>query len=92
MVLLVGLIGCEPVTPGGDILGADGGELLPGTGFDTGMSEELVEVALIRPAGMRGGGAEHPCLDGLGHLLAEVGGQHTGEGRDGIGSDFVNNR
>ena len=92
MVLLVCFVGCEPVTPGGDVLGADGGELLPGTKFDTGMGEELLEVALIRPAGMRGRGAELPRLDGPRHLLAEVGGQHTRECRDGIGPDFVDNR
>ena len=68
------------------MLGADLGELLPGSGLDAGVGEELVEVALIRPAGMGGWGAEHPRLDGLGHLLAEVGGQCTGEGRDWVGS------
>ena len=43
----------QGVSPTGDVLRADLGELLPGTGVDAGKGEELVEVGLIRPAGMR---------------------------------------
>jgi hypothetical protein len=33
-----------------NVLGADGGELLPGTDLDTGTSQELVKIAHIGPA------------------------------------------
>ena len=66
------------------MLGSDARELLPGSGLDASVGEELAEVALIGPAGMRGGGTEHPRPDGFGHLVAEVGRQATGEGRNGV--------
>ena len=62
MVLLVCPSAVSGVPPGGDVLGADGGELLPGTGLDAGMGEELVEVAFDTPGGYggRGCGAATP--------------------------------
>ena len=39
----------------------------------------------IRPAGMGGGGAEQPGIDGPADGLAEVAGHLAGEGRDRVG-------
>jgi hypothetical protein len=69
------------------MLGADGGEVLPGVGQDAGGGEELVEVEAVGPAGMGGGGAEQPGLDGPADGLAEIAGHLAGEGRDRLGGN-----
>jgi len=89
----VGLVAVgEGVSPGGDVLGADGGELFPGCGLDVSVGQELAKIALIHPAGMGEGGSQHPRLDGLRHLLAEVGGQFASECRDRVRDDRHNFR
>ena len=45
----------QGVSPCRNVLAPDTGQFLPGTGLDTGMGKELVEVALIRFTGMGGG-------------------------------------
>ena len=41
---------------GGDVLGADARELLPGTGLDASMGQELVKIVLMSPDGYGGRG------------------------------------
>ena len=67
------------------MLGADGGEVLPGVGLDAAGGEELVEVEAIGPAGMRGGGAQQPGIDRFANGLSEIAGHLAGEGRDRLG-------
>ena len=71
------------------MLGADGGEVLEGTGGDAAGGEELVEVEAVGLAGMGRGGAEQPGVDGPADGLAEIAGHLAGEGRDRLG--LVNN-
>lgn len=64
----VGLfVGGQGVPPGGDVLGADSGELLPGPGLDADVGEKLVEVALIGVTPRNG----KNCTLRLGSFLAE---------------------
>ena len=78
--------GCQPVTPGGDVLRPHGGQVLEGPGGDSGMGQELVQVVLVGFAGMRGGGAKQPGSDRPADRLAEIAGHLAGKGRDGRGN------
>lgn len=82
----VGLAGGdEGVTPGGDVLGPDPGQVLEGGGGDAGGGEELVEVGAVGAAGLWRGGAEKPGVDGAADRLAGLAG-HPPFGEGGVGS------
>ena len=60
--------------------------MLEGTGGDSGMGQELIQVVHIGFAGMRGGGTQQPGIDRPADGLAEVAGHLAGKGRDRIGN------
>ena len=81
------LIGGELVTPAADVLGTHLGQVLEGTGGDTGGGQELIQVVHIRLAGMRGGGTQQPGIYGPADGFACIAGHLAGKGRDRIVND-----
>ena len=77
--------GCEPVTPGGDMLRRDGGQVFESPGLDTGIDQELAQVVLVGFACVPGGGAEQPGSD----RPADIAQHLTGKSRGGNGPPAV---